>query len=35
MKALFKEDNKADIRFWGVLMQKRDGVIMVKHYREN
>ena len=34
MKALYKEDSKADIRFWGGdLMQKVDGTL-VKHYRE-
>ncbi len=34
MKALFKEDDSADIRFWGGDLMQKAGGIMVKHYRE-
>ena len=34
MKALLKEDPKADIRFWGGDLMKNVGGTLVKHYRE-
>lgn len=34
MKALYKEDPKADIRFWGGDLMQNVGGIQVKHYRE-
>jgi lipid-A-disaccharide synthase len=34
MKALFKEDKNADIRFWGGDLMQETGGIMVKHYKE-
>ncbi|WP_348812998.1 lipid-A-disaccharide synthase [Flavobacterium maritimum] len=34
MKALFKEDPKADIRFWGGDLMQNVGGTLVKHYRE-
>jgi lipid-A-disaccharide synthase len=34
MKAIFKEDNTADIRFWGGDLMQKTGGNMVKHYRE-
>jgi lipid-A-disaccharide synthase len=34
MKALYKEDPQADIRFWGGDLMHSVGGVMVKHYRE-
>jgi lipid-A-disaccharide synthase len=34
MKALYKEDSDADIRFWGGDLMKNVGGTLVKHYRE-
>ncbi|UQD55912.1 lipid-A-disaccharide synthase [Flavobacterium sp. K5-23] len=34
MKALYKEDSNADIRFWGGDLMKNVGGTLVKHYRE-
>lgn len=34
MKALYKEDPKADIRFWGGDLMQQAGGTLVKHYRE-
>lgn len=34
MKALFEEDAKADIRFWGGDLMKAVGGTLVKHYKE-
>ncbi len=34
MKALFQEDNNAEIRFWGGDLMQNTGGTMVKHYRE-
>ena len=34
MKALLKEDGKADIRFWGGDLMKQIGGTLVKHYKE-
>ena len=34
MKALYKEDAKADIRFWGGNLMEDVGGTLVKHYRE-
>lgn len=34
MKALYKEDPKADIRFWGGDLMQNVGGTLVKHYRE-
>ena len=34
MKALYKEDPNADIRFWGGDLMKNVGGTLVKHYRE-
>ncbi|MFV5693879.1 lipid-A-disaccharide synthase [Flavobacterium sp. LB3P122] len=34
MKALFKEDPKANIRFWGGDLMQNVGGTLVKHYRE-
>ena len=34
MKALLKEDNKADIRFWGGDLMSEVGGTLVKHYKE-
>lgn len=34
MKALYKEDPKAEIRFWGGDLMKSVGGTLVKHYRE-
>lgn len=34
MKALFEEDTKADIRFWGGDLMQSVGGTLVKHYRE-
>lgn len=34
MKALYKEDAKADIRFWGGDLMQHTGGTLVKHYRE-
>ncbi|RZJ27113.1 MAG: lipid-A-disaccharide synthase, partial [Flavobacterium sp.] len=34
MKALYKEDSKADIRFWGGDLMQQAGGTLVKHYRE-
>ena len=34
MKALFKEDNKADIRFWGGDLMSEVGGTLVTHYKE-
>lgn len=34
MKALFKEDTQANIRFWGGDLMKATGGTLVKHYRE-
>lgn len=34
MKALYKEDAQADIRFWGGDLMKNVGGNLVKHYRE-
>jgi lipid-A-disaccharide synthase len=34
MKALYKEDPSADIRFWGGDLMQNVGGVLVKHYRE-
>jgi lipid-A-disaccharide synthase len=34
MKALYKEDPQADIRFWGGDLMQKVGGTLVKHYRE-
>ena len=34
MKALYKEDSSADIRFWGGDLMQNVGGVLVKHYRE-
>lgn len=34
MKALLKQDNKADIRFWGGDLMQAVGGTLVKHYRD-
>ena len=34
MKALYKEDSNADIRFWGGDLMENIGGTLVKHYRE-
>lgn len=34
IKALYKEDTKADIRFWGGELMQREGGTLVKHYKE-
>ena len=34
MKALFKEDKQAEIRFWGGDLMQKVGGTLVKHYRE-
>ncbi len=34
MKALYKEDTNADIRFWGGDLMQKVGGILVKHYRD-
>jgi lipid-A-disaccharide synthase len=34
MKALYKEDSKADIRFWGGDLMQHIGGTLVKHYKE-
>ena len=34
MKALYKEDTNAEIRFWGGDLMQNVGGILVKHYRE-
>lgn len=34
MKALYKEDAKADIRFWGGELMQSEGGTLVKHYKE-
>jgi len=34
MKALYKEDSNAEIRFWGGDLMQNVGGILVKHYRE-
>lgn len=34
MKALLKEDNRADIRFWGGDLMQSVGGTLVKHYKE-
>jgi lipid-A-disaccharide synthase len=34
MKALYKEDSKADIRFWGGDLMQKVGGTLVKHYRD-
>jgi lipid-A-disaccharide synthase len=34
MKALYKEDSKAEIRFWGGDLMQKVGGTLVKHYRE-
>lgn len=34
MKSLFKEDSKADIRFWGGDLMQQVGGTLVKHYRQ-
>ncbi|MFK7050461.1 lipid-A-disaccharide synthase [Flavobacterium columnare] len=34
MKALYKEDPKADIRFWGGDLMQESGGVLVKHYRD-
>jgi lipid-A-disaccharide synthase len=34
MKALYKEDAEADIRFWGGDLMQNTGGTLVKHYRE-
>jgi lipid-A-disaccharide synthase len=34
MKALYKEDSQADIRFWGGDLMQKAGGTLVKHYRE-
>lgn len=34
MKAIYKEDSKAEIRFWGGDLMQNVGGILVKHYQE-
>jgi len=34
MKALYKKDPKASIRFWGGDLMQQQGGTLVKHYRE-
>ena len=34
MKALYKEDSNADIRFWGGDLMQKVGGTLVKHYRD-
>ncbi|MFY0483654.1 lipid-A-disaccharide synthase [Flavobacterium sp. PLA-1-15] len=34
MKALYKEDSQAEIRFWGGDLMQKAGGTLVKHYRE-
>jgi lipid-A-disaccharide synthase len=34
MKALYKEDSQAEIRFWGGDLMQQTGGTLVKHYRE-
>lgn len=34
MKALYKEDSNADIRFWGGDLMQKTGGTLVKHYRD-
>ena len=34
MKSIYKEDAKADIRFWGGDLMEKVGGTLVKHYRE-
>ncbi|AEW85683.1 lipid-A-disaccharide synthase [Flavobacterium columnare] len=34
MKALYKEDSSADIRFWGGDLMQQVGGVLVKHYRD-
>ena len=34
MKALFKKDNRANIRFWGGDLMNTVGGVLVKHYKE-
>ncbi len=34
MKALYKEDSNADIRFWGGNLMEKVGGVLVKHYRD-
>ena len=34
MKALYKEESNADIRFWGGDLMQNVGGTLVKHYRE-
>ena len=34
MKALYQEDNNANIRFWGGDLMQNVGGTLVKHYRE-
>jgi len=34
MKALYKEDPSAEIRFWGGDLMQNAGGTLVKHYRE-
>ncbi len=34
MKALYKEDSNADIRFWGGDLMQKAGGTLVKHYRD-
>ncbi|HQZ23712.1 MAG TPA: lipid-A-disaccharide synthase [Flavobacterium sp.] len=34
MKALYKEDSSADIRFWGGDLMQNVGGVLVKHYRD-
>ncbi len=34
MKAIFKEDSKADIHFWGGDLMQKAGGTLVKHYKE-
>ena len=34
MKALYKEDSSADIRFWGGDLMQNIGGVLVKHYRD-
>lgn len=34
MKALYKEDSTADIRFWGGDLMQNVGGVLVKHYKE-
>ncbi len=34
MKSIYKEDNQADIRFWGGDLMEKAGGTLVKHYRD-